>query len=223
MHAPPPGPTLSTLLCASVARWTPGDGSHGYLCKGSRYATPADFPDRPFGSFLYETPGDAFAHDPIEARLMGGQQSGRLNSDTGIVSPGNEEAALQNITVEVYGCRLPDDPVCGDGVVTLPEQCDLGMSGNQSLNTWGAACSVACTGFNLPACSTSGDCPVDPAPAPIGQDFPGKTEVRTRPWAEASVGAGDPFHPSHTCPFGCVLFCAGWLNQVASMDPDRLC
>ena len=48
----------------------------GYLCFGSRYAQRDDFPDRPFGTFLYEVPGDEYSNDVIEARIMGGQSSG---------------------------------------------------------------------------------------------------------------------------------------------------
>ena len=52
--------------------------TQGYLCHGSHYATAADFPGRPFGSFLYEVPDEEYTNDPIEGRVMAGQNSGAL-------------------------------------------------------------------------------------------------------------------------------------------------
>ena len=46
----------------------------GYLCKGSRFATAEDFPGRPFGSFFQNL--TSYHNDPIEARIMAGQDSG---------------------------------------------------------------------------------------------------------------------------------------------------
>jgi len=147
--------------------------SRGYLCRGARYATDADFAGRPFGSFYYSVPGE-WANDPIEARIMAGQAA-----DDGDGGWGNEEVALRALTLEVFGCASGGAPRCGDGIITAPEQCDNGVdaASNASLNGYGRDCSLGCTSWNPAPCRQAGTCVVPPPPPPVAQDLPGKQEV----------------------------------------------
>jgi hypothetical protein len=121
-----------------------GPSSAGYLCDGLNYASAASFAGRPFGSFSYNVPpqqivqsastanassggagasgaaNGGWSSDPLEARIMGGQPAD------------NEDIGVSALTLEVYGCCMHPSsrpqPVCSDGRVVAPEQCDLGAA-----------------------------------------------------------------------------------------------
>eukprot|EP00966_Prymnesium_polylepis_P071443 1659693-Prymnesium_polylepis.1 len=143
--------------------------SAGFLCKGPRYAMPVDFEGRDFGSFQHNV--DGWANDPVEVRIMAGQPAGSTD-EQGL---SNEDVGVASMTIEVYGCKLEDEPSCGNGRIEYPEECDLGPE-----NGFGRACSIACTNKNFPACSLTGDCYIPPAAEPTGQAFPGLEEVGAR-------------------------------------------
>ena len=155
-------------------------GDSGYLCRGSRYATSDDFPGRPFGSFLKEL-DDGYANDPIEARIMAGQTTS------------NEDSAVRRLTLEVFGCPSDPAPVCGDGAVTPPEQCDVGGGS-------GGDCSIACTAWSPEPCKSAGTCTSADVVPPRGEDLPGKEEVEQLPaWVRvADVVFDDHFRSLET-------------------------
>ena len=90
---------LSSFYTSSGVSTIFDANSSGYLCRGSRYARPEDFPDRPFGAFAHAVPDGAWANDPIEARIMAGQAAS-IDSSAGWVW-GNEEVAVRSLQVEV--------------------------------------------------------------------------------------------------------------------------
>jgi|EP00966_Prymnesium_polylepis_P001623 hypothetical protein len=113
--------------------------SAGFLCKGPRYATPEDFEGREFGTFQHSV--DGWATDPVEVRIMAGQPAGS-SDEQGL---NNEDVGVASMTIEVFGCKLEEEPVCGNGQVEYPEECDLGPE-----NGFGRACSMACTKTTTP-------------------------------------------------------------------------
>jgi len=131
------------------------------LARGPNLATADDFSSADsadhssppkHGEFVYQVPGGAFIKDPIEARIMAGQDSN------------NEQIGIAVMEIEVYGCPLSSEPVCGDGVITEPEICDLGSdSDGTNLNSFDSAiCDHACTSIKPPLCHYVGSCPPDP-------------------------------------------------------------
>jgi len=67
--------------------------------------------------------------------------------------------------IEVYGCPLPDPPVCGDGITTPPEKCDLGPGENTFFST---QCDHMCMKIKPPVCHYTGECPT-PDPEPVAE------------------------------------------------------
>jgi hypothetical protein len=62
----------------------------------------------------------------------------RRSEATDEIDDGNEDTGVSELKIEVYGCQMPavGRPVCGDGLIMRPEQCDLGIDTetNVSLN-----------------------------------------------------------------------------------------
>ncbi|EGB12918.1 hypothetical protein AURANDRAFT_60916 [Aureococcus anophagefferens] len=197
-------------------------GDEGYLCRGSRYAEQSDFGGRPFGTFLRNL--SDFADDPIEARVMAGQPSGVAVFDAAtnatVVANGNEEAAVRYLTLEVHGCRAADPAVCGDGVVTAPEECDDG--GNAT-----GACSLACTLWIPEPCRTSGTCEAEPEAEPLGEDFPGKEEIGSRvlpAWVPvANVTFDAHFRSLDAAPDAAAAAASGACSHIAPDDVLDAC
>ncbi|KAH8054910.1 calcium ion binding protein [Aureococcus anophagefferens] len=197
-------------------------GDEGYLCRGSRYAEQSDFGGRPFGTFLRNL--SDFADDPIEARVMAGQPSGVAVFDAAtnatVVANGNEEAAVRYLTLEVHGCRAADPAVCGDGVVTAPEECDDG--GNAT-----GACSLACTLWIPEPCRTSGTCEAEPEAEPLGEDFPGKEEIGSRvlpAWVPvANVTFDAHFRSLDAAPDAAAAGASGACSHIAPDDVLDAC
>ena len=73
----------------------------------------------------------------------------RRSDATNQIDDGNEDTGISNLKIEIYGCQMPEvgRPVCGDGLIMRPEQCDLGINPetNVSLNNYGTTCSIGCT------------------------------------------------------------------------------
>ena len=177
-------------LFFSNGMWYP-TGEHGlmwkdskeFLCSGDVKATDADFADAPlYGGFHHDV--GKFTSHPIESRIMAGQTSSQKNQtaeDLGLdgekgdyeLLDGNEDVAVVGMEIEVYGCKMDSPPVCGDGKIEYPEQCDLGAGEN----TEGSKCSRACTTWNPQECKYFGTCPPVIPEEPSGETFPGKKEV----------------------------------------------
>ena len=131
------------------------------LGRGNNIAIAEDFQSEDssspakWGEFTYTVPGDTgtFITDPIEGRIMMGQ------------SVANEELGVVVMEIEVYGCPLPDAPVCGDGITTPPETCDLGFGENTFFST---QCDHMCTKIKPPVCHYTGECPT-PDSEPVAE------------------------------------------------------
>ena len=82
----------------------------------------------------------------------------------------NEDSAVRRLTLEVFGCPSDPAPVCGDGAVTPPEQCDVDGSSSGD-------CSIACTAWSPDPCKSDGTCDSADVVPPRGEDLPGKEEV----------------------------------------------
>eukprot|EP00966_Prymnesium_polylepis_P027559 637164-Prymnesium_polylepis.1 len=101
---------------------------------------------------------------------------------TEVWEDGNEDVGLSQLTIEVYGCRMPADtrPICGDGLIMRPEQCDLGTdASNQTRNAYGASCSIGCTTWNPLPCTLDGSCSLPESLPPSGQDVSPPVQTRS--------------------------------------------